>query len=368
MIRTDRLQEILDAQQLDGIIITHGPNRRYLSGFTGSAGWLFIAKDRRVLVTDGRYMSQSQEQCPDWERIITRAPITEVWADLQIPKQKNIGFEADTMSYQMGQSLTMYLSAWRWQPTYGIVASVRMIKEPEEIAYHEKAIALAEKAFTYTLGQITNGMRERDLAGLMHGAYRRFGADEAAFEGVVVSGPRGALPHGRATDRLLQAGELVTLDFGATFAGYRSDITRTFALGQPSDELLKMYKAVQTAQELGINSLRPGITAKEADAVARTYLEKQGYGEYFVHSLGHGIGLDVHEPPILYKNNDTRLAPGMIVTVEPGVYIPGLGGVRIEDMLLITPTSHKRLTTLPTELQILPFSSPAPTLTNGRST
>jgi len=238
-------------------------------------------------------------------------------------------------------------------PTKGVVEKLRLRKTPEEVERIRKAQALAEEALAHVLPLLRPGVEEREIALEVEFFLKRRGAEGAAFPPIVASGERGALPHARASEKRLKAGELVTLDLGARLEGYHSDMTRTFALGRPKEELRRAYKAVEEALEAALAALAPGKTGKEVDAVARKALEAHGLDRYFVHSLGHGVGLAVHEGPSLSPYGEEVLEPGMVVTVEPGVYLPGLGGVRLEELVLLTESGVELLSRFPRDFQEL---------------
>lgn len=239
-------------------------------------------------------------------------------------------------------------------PVSGWVEQLRLIKTEDELAILQRAADIADETFEHICTYIRPGVSELDVANEMERYMRSLGATQSSFDSIVASGVRGALPHGVASDKLIEEGELVTLDFGALYNGYISDITRTVAVGEPSEQMKEVYEIVLAAQKRGVEQIRPGMKASEADKVVRDVIVEKGYGEAFGHSTGHGIGLEVHEMPALSSRNDTVLQCGMTVTVEPGIYLPGIGGVRIEDDIVLTETGNRRLTKSSKELRILP--------------
>lgn len=344
--RLARLRERLAQEGLDGLWVTGATNRRYLSGFTGSAGSLLITAGAALLITDGRYISQATAEAPAFTVVRHGAKMLDTLArqaaELGV---KALGFEAEHQTVAFFQQARSALEGVELVPTQGLVEGLRMVKNPEELDLIRRAAQMADAAFDALLPDIRPGVSERDLALALEFDLKSRGAEGLSFPIIVVSGPRSALPHGRPTDRVLQPGDMVTFDWGCIWGGYASDVTRTVVMGEPSPRQREVYETVLAAQLAGLAALRPGITGREVDAVARKVIEDAGYGQYFSHGLGHGVGLDVHEGPRLAAGFDHELAPGMVVTVEPGIYIPDWGGVRIEDLVVITETGHEVLST-----------------------
>lgn len=352
--RLNKLRDALANIGADALITERDVNRRYLSGFTGSTGWVIVTEKDAFLVTDFRYIDQAQEQCPDFTVVNNQRKAVEAIA--QVLKQagvKRLAFES-SLSYGSYAEWSQAFDGVELVPTSGVLEKLRMYKEASEVEIVRKAVKIADDAFQHILGYIKPGVSESDIALELEFFMRRQGASGIGFDIIVASGPRGALPHGRASEKLIQAGELVTLDFGAQFQGYNSDITRTVAVGEPSAKMKEIYDIVLKAQIAGVDALRPGITGKEADAVTRDIITAAGYGDAYGHSAGHGLGMDVHELPNLSTVSPFVLEPGMLVTMEPGIYVSGLGGVRIEDDVLITEEGHEVLTQSTKELLILP--------------
>jgi Xaa-Pro aminopeptidase len=344
---------MLQQEGIDGLLLTNSYNRTYMTGFTGTAGVVLLSAERALFITDFRYVEQAQKQAVGYEIVQHTGPITEEVAkrakELGITK---LGFEQDTLTYS---EYRMYGDKAEAElvPVSGLVEKLRLIKTDAEIKILKEAAQIADAAFTHILSFIRPGVSELAVSNELEFFMRRQGAVSSSFDIIVASGHRSALPHGVASEKLIETGEFVTLDFGAYYKGYCSDITRTIAVGEPSQDLKDIYNVVLEAQLRGLDGIRAGVTGKEADALTRDYITEKGYGQYFGHSTGHGIGLEIHEGPGLSIRSDTVLEPGMAVTVEPGIYIAGLGGVRIEDDVIVTKEGNEILTHSPKELIIL---------------
>lgn len=349
--RLDRLRDKLSQLSHDALLITYSHNRKYVSGFTGSSGMLLVTAQDSWLLTDFRYMTQAAEQAPGFELIEHAAkPIVTVRELLESKKITKLAFEQDHVTYAEFAAWTEQLGSIELQPVSGIVEGLRLIKDDAEIAIVQEAAELADKTFQFALGIIRPGLSELEIALEMETFMRKGGASGPSFETIVASGERSALPHGVASERIVGTNEFVKLDFGAYYKGYCSDITRTVVVGTASERHREIYNIVLEAQLHALANIRPGMSGREADALSRDIIARYGYGDNFGHSLGHGIGLEIHEMPRLSKLSDSILTPGMIVTVEPGIYIPGFGGVRIEDDIVITDTGIKILTSSTKEL------------------
>lgn len=354
MNRVNKLRERLDAEGLDAILVTSGFNRRYLSGFTGSSAYLLITSEKAYLLTDFRYIQQAEEQAPDFEIIRHQGSLSEeVGKQLQKMQVHTIGFEKQHVTYALYEELQRRATEVKWVPVEGLMEKLRLIKSMEELSTIQKACQIADDAFQHILGYIKPGVAEKEVAIELEFKMRKLGAQGPSFDTIIASGERGALPHGVASDKIIRSGELVTLDFGAYYEGYVSDITRTVAVGEPTEKMKEVYEIVRMAQENGVAKVKSGMSGKEADALTRDLIRDAGYGEYFGHSTGHGIGLEVHEGPGLSSKSDVVLKPGMIVTVEPGIYLPNVGGVRIEDDVVLTDNGCEILTKSPKNLIIL---------------
>jgi Xaa-Pro aminopeptidase len=329
-------------------------NIRYLSGFSGSLGYLLIGLETADIVGDSRYWIQMEEEATGFNLVRAQGSLG-VWA-LVADRVTNlgwrrIGFEAQHMTVDQHSRLRAALGEdVILQPTGGLVEELRMVKTPEEVELIERVASIAGRAFDRVRPVVKPGLRERDVAFLLEQTFRELGADGPAFETIVAAGERGALPHGRASDRVLERGDLVVIDFGARAAGYNSDTTRTIVVGEPTSEQRRVIDAVRQAQNESMALMRPGITADQVDRRAREALAAEAHA--FGHGLGHGIGLMVHERPFLSGSDQTTLQPGMVITNEPGIYIPGWGGARLEEMVLIGEDGPRVLTPASTEVAV----------------
>lgn len=345
-IRTDRLRQFLADVSCDAMLVSKRENVRYYSGFTGSNAQLLITAERLWLLTDFRYVEQAAQQAVEYEIIrysgALYPAIAETLATAYPGRTLTVGFEGDFVVHDVLEALKAVLPEQRWQSCS--LESLRMQKDSTELELIRQSMNISQQAFAQILPLIKPGARECDIALELEFAMRRLGADGKAFDFIVASGPRGALPHGVASEKTLEDGELVTLDFGAVYKGYHSDMTRTVCLGAASPKQREVYELVLAAQLAGCAAVRPAISGREVDAVARQVIINGGYGEQFGHGLGHGLGLMIHEEPRLSPTGDKLLAVGMPVTVEPGIYIPGWGGVRIEDTVVVSAAGCVNLT------------------------
>jgi Xaa-Pro aminopeptidase len=344
-VRLLRLREAMQDQKLEAVFITNAFNRKYLSGFTGSSGYLIITLDQAILLTDFRYMTQAPVQARYYE-VIEHGPkaiesVKEILNKLAI---KQLGFEQNEITFGLYQSYAAVLNPIELIPTDQLVEKLRIYKDTAELQIMQEAADLADQTFSYILTKLAPGISEKAIALEMEIYMRKHGATSSSFDTIVASGERSALPHGVASDRILQANEFVKLDFGAYYNGYCSDLTRTVVLGVPTEKHKQIYAVVLDAQLQALDKLRPGMTGREADAVARDIIRKAGFGDLFGHGTGHGLGMEIHEAPRLSIQSDAVLEAGMVVTVEPGIYVPGFGGVRIEDDVVITETGIRILT------------------------
>lgn len=353
MSKLAKLRVAMEAADLGGFLITRPENRRYMTGFLGSAGTVLVTRESAYLLTDFRYVQQAKEQAPAYQIVRIGDPGQDALRDLVVAEKiEKIGFEQDFVTYVVHQQLEKSLPA-DLVPQSGMVEKLRMVKTEAEIAAMQRATLIAEAAFQQILPLIKVGTSEQAIALELEIAMRRLGAEGLAFSIIAASGPRSSLPHGAPTERLLETGDFLTLDFGAVSDGYRSDMTRTVVLGQPSAKQKEIYETVLAAQLKAQAAVAPGITGQAVDKVARDIITDAGYGEYFGHGLGHGVGLQVHEGPRASRTSEDVLEPGMIVTIEPGIYIPEFGGVRIEDMVLVTETGHQNFNRSAKELIII---------------
>lgn len=344
-MRTDALERLRQATTeagADALLISSAPNVRYLSGFSTPAdGWVLLTEAAATLVTDGRYTAQAAEESRlpvevlplQGERLVNLAALV---------KGKRLAAEAHDMTLKTASILEEQLGS-KLIPTSDLVADLRTIKTSAELGALRAAAKLTDEAFAHILNHLAPGQSETDIALELERYLRLNGAERIAFDITVASGKRSAMPHGTASQKRLAEGELVTLDFGAVVNGYHADMTRTVALGEVSDQHAQLYQAVLEAQEAALTAAAPGKDGKAVDAVARSVLESHGLAEAFSHSLGHGVGLAIHEAPRLSPNVSVTLQPGMAVTIEPGAYLPGDAGVRIEDLVVITEAGAERL-------------------------
>lgn len=348
--RLEKLIQKISGEQVDAILIRKPENLFYFSGFNGDSSVLFIGKNFRKLITDGRYTEQAERQTKNFEIIRqTEGLFTKLADEIKNAKVKTLGFEGKFFTFDEHASLKEKIPDVELKSVE--IDSIRQIKDAAEIACIKRACEIADKAFAEILNFIRVGLREFEVAAEMEYLMRKFGSERAAFDTIVASGIRGSLPHGRASDKIIRDGEFVTMDFGAVFNGYHSDITRTICVGKASDKQRKIYDAVLSAQMYGLEVIRVGVGGKVIDEKVRERLKSLGYGEYFTHSLGHSLGLEIHEEPRLSPlSTCERLEDNMILTDEPGVYIPNFGGVRIEDTVLVTNYSAVPLTRSPKKL------------------
>ncbi len=342
----DRLRQSMKGAQLDAVWVTQPENVRYLSRFSSPEdARVLVTPEHATLYTDARYTVQAQQESTLPVHIARGLAVYE-HAHASLVGLK-VGIEANHLSVAAYQDLQAAWPQSTLQTTRGLIEPLRMVKMQDELAAIRAAQAIADAAFAQLLPQVVAGVSEAALAGKLEQAMRELGAQGPAFETIVASGERGALPHGRATDKLLQDGELVTFDFGALKDGYHSDMTRTVAVGPQSDEHIRLYRAVLEAEEAALAAVKPGVRAADLDQISRNTLEQYGLAEYFVHSLGHGVGLNIHEGPSLYAQSEDVLEAGMVITIEPGVYVPGQTGLRIEDLVLVTETGYEVLSASP---------------------
>lgn len=353
--RRRKLAAELAGQRIDAMLVTNLIHVRYLSGFSGSNGGLLLRKDLSALMaTDGRYTTQIAEEVPDIEAIIKRAVGPTLLGEVEGPTR--VGYEADYVSVSELRKLEEAAPEdVTLVPVSGVIEKVRLVKDSTELQRLEEIALLADKAMAELLeaGELAAGRTERQVAADLEYRMRMAGSERVSFDTIVASGPNSAKPHHGADDRVIEEGDLVTIDFGAHLRGFNSDCTRTFGIGKLGDFEREIYELVLRAQEAGVKAAVPGAKLVDIDAACRDIIEEAGYGEYFVHSTGHGVGLEVHEGPSAAKTGKGELEPGMTLTIEPGVYVPGKGGVRIEDTLIITQGAPKIITPMSKELRIL---------------
>lgn len=341
--------------KIDALLVSALPNIRYLSGFTGSNGLLLVTPDSQTLFTDPRYTIQASEECICKVRTVAKATLDVAAMDLiQRKRLKRIGFEAAHTIYDSYQRLKQALPlAASLKPIGPVIEKLRMIKSEDEIARIRRSVLTTSETFAAVAPSIRPGVSEMDIAAELEYKMRRLGAEKPAFETIVAAGARSALPHAQPTEQKVGVNELILIDMGSCQNGYMSDMTRMLFLGRPGQRVRRIYDAVLEAQLAAIDTVRPGATASQVDRKARQVLQSKGLAKEFVHSTGHGLGLEIHEPPRLGKKDPTRLEAGMVITIEPGAYVRGFGGVRIEDTVLVTKAGCEVLTPTSKELMLL---------------
>lgn len=347
------MRERMTQAGAQAFLVTRPENRLYLTGFSGSAGAILIFPDAAYILTDFRYIEQAKAQAPGFAVVKADrqyyGTVTELMGK---HAATTLAFEKDHVTFDTYQLFKEQLQNVELVPVSGWVEQLRRVKDPEEVAKIARAQSLVDRGFAQLLDSLTGGITEEQLAMELEFILRRLGAPRLAFEMIVVSGSRASLPHGRPSQRVLASGDLVTIDVGVSLDGYCSDMTRTVVVGAAGPEEQRVYEVVLRAQEAALAAIRPGLTGVQADAAAREVIAQAGFGEQFGHGLGHGIGLAVHEGPSLSTQApaDVLLEEGNVITVEPGVYIPGWGGVRIEDLVVVTAEGCRNLTASPKHL------------------
>lgn len=349
--RVKRATAALEGLGADALFVASGVNRRYLTGFTGTAGYVLLTGSGSYLLTDFRYMTQAPQQAANF-KVVEHAPdfLQTVKQLLEADGVKRLAFEQDHVTYAEYAAWREALKPAELVPASGLVEALRVIKDEDELTVMQEAADLADAAFQHMLGFLRPGLQETDVALELEFFMRKGGAQSTSFDTIVASGERSALPHGVASGRTLGTGEFVKMDYGAYYNGYCSDLTRTVVLGKASEKHREIYEIVREAQQHALERIKPGMTGREADALTRDIITRYGYGEFFGHGTGHGLGMEIHEAPRLSLRSDTILTPGMTVTVEPGIYLPGFGGVRIEDDIVITDNGIKIITSSPKDL------------------
>ena len=355
--RREALRQRCHQEGVGALLVTSPPNVLYLSGFTGGDSWLLLlcpagpAAERPVLLTDFRYREQAESEAPDLE-VVTRnhESLTDLVGRL-LPKDLRLAFEASHISHAQYRRLAEKVGAERLHPAEGWVEELREVKSPEEVERLRRAVAAAEGAFREVRGWLRPGVTEKEVADELVYRMRRRGAQMESFPVIVAGGERASLPHARSTERPLRPGEAVLVDWGARVDFYNCDLTRVLFLDSIPGSIEVVYRVVLGAQQEALEACRPGRPLGEVDKAARRFIAQAGYGEAFGHALGHGVGLQVHERPTVRGGAEEPLRTGMVHTVEPGIYLPGVGGVRIEDMVLVTEAGAERLTSLPRDLE-----------------
>lgn len=348
-MKIERIQQYLEQEQIDAFMIQSAINRRYISGFTGTFGTVFITKKKAYFITDFRYVAQANEQAKGFEVIENRNMLEAVYEQCQAEEIKTLAYEEEHTTVSMYNQLQTY-SAIELVGVAGVIEQMRMIKTPDELAKIKTAASISDKAFERILQDIKAGVTELEICNKLEMYMREEGATSSSFDMIIASGHRSALPHGVASTKKIEENDFVTLDFGALYEGYCSDMTRTVVVGSPSTQLEKVYHIVNDALTLGIAEVKAGASCSAVDTTVRNFITEHGYGEQFGHGLGHSFGLEIHESPYFAKTSEEVLSPQMVMTIEPGIYIPDVGGVRIEDDVIVTEDGCDVITHSPKEL------------------
>lgn len=349
--RKNKIKKILSSLNLDAIIFSNLENIRYLCGFTGSDCLLFLTQKDTFFLTDSRYWTQAEQEVSDAKILKYKKKIDAICSLILDLSIKTIGFESNSITFYFYDLLLKNVEGnIKLIPLEDEIKNLRAIKDENELNLIKTSINISSKAFEHVLGMIKEGVLEKDIAIEMEFYMKRNGAQAIGFDIIVASGKRSSLPHGKASNKPIEKGDLIVIDFGARFDGYYSDQTRTIILGKATDEHKKIYNLVKETLNRTIEYIRPGISIFKLDEIARNHIRSYGYGDYFGHGLGHGIGLSIHEDPQINWENKDFLKKGVVFTVEPGIYIPEWGGIRIEDMVVVTKNGFELLTYLPKEL------------------
>lgn len=353
--RVERLIKFFEEKNIEAMIVTSGRNCTYLSGFRGTSGFLVITRKKRFLFTDFRYIEQAESQAEGFEVIAIKdekvsAILKKVLDDERI---KRVGFEEEHVNYGRYVEMREKLYDTDLIPLKDVIENLRAVKDADEIEKIKQAVSIADRAFEHVAGMIVPGMKEREIAAEIEYFMKKNGAGGSSFETIVASGVRSSLPHGTSTGKIIKSGDAVVLDFGAVFEGYCSDMTRTIFMEKADRRLLDLYAIVLEAQLAAINGIRNGMTGRDVDKISRDIITKYGYADCFEHGLGHGVGLDIHEKPKISPASDMAVEEGMVFTIEPGVYVPGLGGIRIEDMVMLENNNVHVLTRSGKDLMVI---------------
>jgi Xaa-Pro aminopeptidase len=347
--RRDKLRKLIERSGADALLVTNFVNVTYLTGFTGDSSYLLVTRSGEILLSDARFTTQLAEECPGLEALI-RSPTTNlvsfVARAIKASKAVRLAFEGESMTVALRDRIADKLPKLALAPTNGVVEKLRIVKDREEISEIRRAISQAERAFAVVRAAIRPEQTEKEIADNLDHQMRLFGAKRSSFPPIVAVGPRSALPHAPPTEQRFGDGAFVLIDWGADGGLYKSDLTRVLHTARIPPKVQRVYGVVLKAQLAAIKAIRPGVTCHDVDAAARGVIEQAGFGRRFGHGLGHGIGLDVHESPRLGPKQKLPLRAGMVVTVEPGIYLPGFGGVRIEDDVLVTRCGHEVLTSV----------------------
>jgi Xaa-Pro aminopeptidase len=349
--RLARLRSRLQKEDLDALLISSLPNVRYLTRFTGSNANCIVTRRQAFFITDSRYTQQSSQEVRGFRRIIAPGGLHDAVSELGLlARCKTVGFEAEAVTYAQFVRLKKLFPRLRLRATKNLVEELSLSKEPGELASIRRAIGITDDVYRDVLDMLKPGIAERVIAAEISYLHKKYGAEHDAFDPIVACGPRGAIPHARPTSRKIRNGELLIMDFGCVVKGYGSDLTRTVCVGRATRHQQKLYAVVLGAQRAAIDAIRPGLQARQLDDIARQYIARAGLAKYFTHALGHGLGLRPHERPRIGPASNDVLQKGNVITIEPGIYIPGYGGIRIEDDVLLTRTGCRVLTKATNEL------------------
>lgn len=352
--RIRKLRKLMKENGWRYVLIDSPENRYYFSGYKGSAGVLLIEEDSQKLFTDFRYVDQAKDQAIDFEVVLHHQNMFEMVCNAISDKGIGIlALELGSISAEIYLEIQSRLPSIPLTDVTSVTNEIRMIKDEQEIEWLKQGISICDKAFSHIINFIQPGITEHDIGLELELYMKKQGADRIKANHVIASGPRSCLPHGQATDRVIEVGDFVKMDYGAVINGYYSDFTRTVVLGEPSEKQVEIYNIVRHAQEESLKAIGPGKKCSELDEVGRSIIREAGYGGNFGHSLGHSLGLAIHEQPAMRSTDDTILQKGMAITVEPGIYIPGFGGVRIEDLIVITDSGYQNFTKSTKDLQII---------------
>lgn len=344
--RLKNLFRSFDRAGIDALLVSSWPNVTYLSGFNGTESWALVSPKGSYFITDSRYLEQAEKEARGFHVLLRdKKGVAEIVADLaRKRKWRSVGFEAPVATYTFYKALEKYLGGSQLVATRGLVERLREIKDSTEIQRLKESARIAVEGYHYVRHTVRPGMREREVQGRLEYFTKSLGADKPAFDIIIASGARASMPHCQTNETIIRDDNMVLVDMGVVYEGYHSDLTRPIFLGKMSSLQKKIFNIVWKAQRSGIKKARPGVAAKDVDAACRRIITEKGYGRYFGHGTGHGVGLEIHEAPTVSSKSDVILKPGMVITVEPGIYLPGKFGVRIEDMVLITKNGNEVLT------------------------
>lgn len=343
-LRLEKFRNLMKNEKIECALIYSDANRNYLTGFTGDESYAVITQDKAIFITDSRYTEQAESQVVDFEVRKFQNKLTDYLKDLiKSFGAANLGFEENFMTFDMYEGLKSGLENVEFLKLNSMVEKLRQVKDDGEIECIKRAAAIADEAFSHIIGFIKPGMSENQVGLELEFFMRKKGASRLSFTSIVASGKRSSLPHGTATDKVIENGDFLTLDFGCVYRGYCSDMTRTVVIGSADERQKEIYNIVLEANERALEEVKPGITGEELDRIARNVISERGFGEYFGHGLGHGVGMQIHELPYVSKKGKDQVQAGMVITDEPGIYIPSYGGVRIEDLVLVTGQGYEVL-------------------------